>query len=97
MKEIITPSNKTIFTEEEISKILGIISSEKGSISSRIDGLTYYTINKAPNNEKKERQFEVTLHYHAPSYFESKSHIMGYFETLNFFKLLKEIELFTGI
>lgn len=90
MKEIITPSNKTIFTEEEISKILGIISSEKGSISSRIDGLTYYTINKAPNNEKKERQFEVTLHYHAPSYFESKSHIMGYFEHLTFLNYLRK-------
>lgn len=94
--EFIKPSS-TVFTEEEIKKLLDIVSTNKGSLSSRIDGLTYYSIDKAPNNEKKERQFKITLHYKSPTYFESKTHIMGYFETLNFFKLFKEVELFTGI
>ena len=96
MQITVKPNNNIMFTDEEISKFLDIISTNKGSIESRIDGLTCYSINKAPNNEKKERQFKITLSCHYTN-FESFNYTWGYVETLNFFKLLKEIKIFYGI
>ena len=96
MATIVKPNSNNMFTHEEISKFLDIISTNKGSIGIEIDGLTHYSISKAPNNEKKERQFKVTLSCHYVND-ESFEHTWGYIETLNFFKLFKEIKIYYGI
>ena len=96
MSTIIKPANNVMFTDEEISKLLDIISMNKGSIETEIDGLTHYFIDKAPNNEKKERQFKISLSCHYVN-FEQFEHTWGYVETLNFFKLFKEVKVYYGI
>ena len=86
-----TPQKET-FTEEEAQHILSKIET-KGTTSlvCRIDGITWYTIERAENNEKHMAQYNISLHCHYATYFEEFKHTISYIETLNFLRAFKTI------
>ena len=86
--EIFTPSNNKVFTEDEVQSILNnlVIIGYQDSLLCRIDGITWYEVQREENNYKKELQYSITLHCHYGMYCESYTHTYSYVETLNFLR-----------
>lgn len=90
---IITPS-KEVFTQEEVQSILADIENTKNSILYRIDGNTWYSIDRAKNNPiTKQAQYTIYLHTHYGMYNEGFTYTYSYIETLAFLRTFRVIEI----
>lgn len=86
------PQEQEIFTEREVQHILSKIESiGTTSLVCRLDGITWYEIERIKNNEKKMAQYNVSLHCHYANNFESFTQTLSYVETLNFLRAFKTI------
>ena len=88
-----TPEEET-FTEEETQHILSKLESRETSLVCRIDGITWYVITRAENNEKHMAQYKITLNCHYATTFERFTHTISYVETLNFLRVFKVITFY---
>ena len=95
MRKIFTPStnNTTTFTEEETSNILKELG-DTGTLICRVNGITWYEIERTENYKDYMAQYKVELHTTYAGHGETYIHTFLYVEVLNFLKVFNNgIEL----
>lgn len=93
MRKFFAPSkNRITFTGEETSNILKEL--DAGTLVCRIDGVTWYEIERTKNDKDCMAQYQVELHTIYAGHAETYTRNLLYVETLNLLKVFNNgIEL----
>lgn len=93
MRKLFTPSNQSTFTEEETSNVLKELG-DTGTLICRVNGITWYEIERTENYKNSLAQYKVELHTTYAGHGETYIHTLLYVEVLNFLKVFNNgIEL----